>query len=278
MKLGLKSLKKICASLAIVLIAVLTLSYAGVAYVLRYQLASMLFPRVSIPNVSAAPVAARVTDAAGGELLLRRYGQPRIGCAIFFPGQHGELSNYQPTVFRKFGEAGIAVFAVDYPGQDSATGSAGIRQVLDLSHRAALLVMQQCGQRRTAILGRSLGSMVAAYATKDLKPAAIVLDSAAPSLSSAISVFIRSRWYLYPFRPLPLHALLEQDYCLDEALANSQRTEVIIFQGTADRRTPIGDLRRRGTLAIALEEPRLGRYTDRGSKAQRYAPLECAAC
>jgi len=235
-------------SVAIGLMVALGFYCACAAYVLRFNLDSILFPHVLEPADSVTQMTARVTDASGNQLLLRRYGQPRTGCAIFFPGQHGELSDYQQTLFRKFADAGVAVFAADYPGQDGAAGSANIRRVLDLSHRAVLLVTQQCDQRRTIILGRSLGSMVAVYAAEGVKPAVIVLESAAPSLSAAIAVRIRSHWYLYPLRLLPLHALLVHDYSLAEALTHSPDTPVILFQGTADHQTPIGELKHIGTL------------------------------
>lgn len=229
------------------LMGVVGLYFGCVAYVLRYKLDSTILPNV-LESDSAAPVAARLTDTSGNELLLRRYGQPLIGCAIFFPGQHGELSSYQQTLFRRLADAGVAVFAVAYPGQNGAAGTASIRKMLDLSRRAVLLVTQRCSQRRTIILGRSLGAMVAVYAAEGANPAAIVVDSTAPSLSVAIAVRFRSRWYLYPLAFLPIHALLPHDYSLAEALAHSPGTPLVVFQGTADHRTPIRDLNMIGDL------------------------------
>jgi acetyl esterase/lipase len=248
-------------SFAIAIVAVLGLYNASAAYVLRFHLDSVLFPRVVGSTGSIGPVIAHLTDASGSELILHRYSEPRTGCAIFFPGQHGELSSYQQTLFRKLADAGVAVFAVDYPGQDGAAGSPNIPKLLDLSRRAVLLVTQQCTQRRTVIVGRSLGSMVAVYAAEGVKPAAIVLDSAAPSLSAAITTRIRSSWYLYPLTLLPVHALLAHDYSLAEALAHTQDTRVVVFQGTADRRTPIRDLEQIGALPANVRLVPISRAT-----------------
>lgn len=189
---------------------------------------------------------ARIADPGGNELLLRRYGRARTGCAIFFPGQHGERAAYRLTLFRMLVDAGVSVFAVSYPGQDGAAGSASLDEIPALSRRAVVVVTQQCGPLRTVVLGRSLGSMVAVYAAQGTAPAGIVLDSAAPSLSAAISARIRSRWYLRPLALLPVNTLLSREYSLADGLARSPMVHVVVFQGTADRRTPLLDLERAG--------------------------------
>lgn len=228
--------------LAIGLLLAVGLYYGGAAYLLRFHLDSVLFPHVARPSDQRDPAATQLRDASGNELALHLYGHDRVGCVIFFPGQHGELPGYQMTLFPSLAAAGVAVFAAAYPGQDGAPGSANLDEVAELSHRAVLFVIQKCERRRTVILGRSLGSMVAVYAAQDVSPAGVVLDSAAPSLSCAIATRIQSRWYLRPLALLPVRKLLRHDYSLSNALMQSPNVPVVVFQGKADRQTPIRDL------------------------------------
>lgn len=125
---------KVGVSLASGLALALGLYLACAAYLLRFGLDSLLFPHVSELAESGAPAAVRIADASGNALLLRRYGQALIGCAIFFPGQHGELSGYPETLFRKLSHAGVAIFAVSYPDQDGASGSATTENIILFSY------------------------------------------------------------------------------------------------------------------------------------------------
>lgn len=238
--------------LAVAIAAAFLVYNVGAGCLIRFDLDFILFAHVSRHTDSSVPVAVRVTDTSGDELLIHRYGQARMGCAIFFPGRHGELPGYREALFPKLVAAGMAVFAVDYPGQDGAAGSATAQRVLEFSHHAVLDVARLCGQQKTVILGRSLGAMVAVYAAAGIEPAGIVLDSAAPSLSAAITAGIHDHWYLAPLVFLPIHALLRHDYSLAEALTRLRNTQVVVFQGTADRRTPVLDLERPGALPTGV--------------------------
>ena len=240
-------------SLAGGLIVAVGLYYTAGAYILRYRLDPLLFPSSEAVGKALAPAATRIVGASGNELLVHRYGEARIGCAIFFPGQHGELASYQETLFRKLVDAGVAVFAVSYPGQDGAAGAAALREIPELSRRAILSVMQDCAPHRTAVLGRSLGAFVAVYASAGTSPAGLVLDSTAPTLSSAIAARIRSRWYLRPLALLPVRTLLQQDYSMAAALAHLLDVTVVVFQGTADQETPIRDLSGAGILPANVQ-------------------------
>jgi len=109
-------------------------------------------------------------------------------------------------------------------------------------HEGAIVstIVATCGRTRTAVAGRSLGAMIAAYASADTSPAGLVLESTAPSLSAGIRGTLRQHWLLRPLVLLPIGRILAHDFSLAEALP--PRLHVVIFQGSADTRTPIGDL------------------------------------
>jgi len=155
---------------------------------------------------------------------------------VFFPGQHGATAGYS---FANYTAAGLAVFAIAYPGQDGASGRTELSEIEDLVDRAIATVGNTCSLNRTVFVGVSLGAMLAAYASRSTKPAGLVLLSAAPSLSVAIRVRLRSHWALAPLSLLPLRTLLTHDYSLVESLRQSPSNQVVIFQGTHDEQTPI---------------------------------------
>ena len=74
----------------------------------------------------------------------------------------------------------------------------------------------------------------------------LILESAAPSFSSAIRLRLTSRWYLAPLALLPVSRLLTHDYSLAEALSSTLDVPAVVFQGTADSETPLSVLRAAG--------------------------------
>lgn len=179
-------------------------------------------------------------SGSGNELLVRRYGQAKVGCVVFFPGQHGLTAAYR---FANYTAAGLAVFAFAYPGQDGASGRTELGEIEGLVDRAVTKVADTCPLNRTVFVGASLGAMLAAYASHSTKPAGLLLLSAAPSLSSAIRIRLRSHWFLAPLSLLPLSTLLKHDYSLAEGLRQASITQVVILQGMRDDQTPIEFLR-----------------------------------
>jgi pimeloyl-ACP methyl ester carboxylesterase len=176
-------------------------------------------------------------------MLIREYGTGRLGCVVFFPGQHGGAATYEGNLFPLLVAQGVRVFAASYPGQDGAPGRASIAEVNILASKAVALVTSHCGSKHTIVLGRSLGTMVAAYSIGHNPVAGLILISAAPSLSSAINVYVRSHWYLYPFRIIRIRSLMHRDYSLTQALRSSAAVPVLVFQGTQDQQTPLEPLR-----------------------------------
>jgi len=49
----------------------------------------MLIPHTRAP---ASPPASELLPGHHDELLVRRHGMPRLGCVLFFPERHGDLS------------------------------------------------------------------------------------------------------------------------------------------------------------------------------------------
>jgi pimeloyl-ACP methyl ester carboxylesterase len=228
---------------AVSVLVVAALGFATFACLVRYRLDRLLFPEVS--GFSNAVIVATISteSATSSRMLVREYGTGRLGCVVFFPGQNGGATTYEQSLFPLLVAQGVRVFAASYPGQDGAPGRASIAEVNILASKAVALVTSHCGSKHTIVLGRSLGTMVAAYSIGHNPVAGLILVSAAPSLSSAINVYVRSHWYLYPFRMLRARSLIRRDYSLTQALRSSAAVPVLVFQGTQDQQTPLEPLR-----------------------------------
>jgi pimeloyl-ACP methyl ester carboxylesterase len=228
---------------AVSVLVVAALGCATFACLIRYRLDRLLFPEISGFSTAAIVATISAEPTISNRMLVRAYGTGRLGCVVFFPGQHGGVATYERTLFPLLVAQGVRVFAASYPGQDGAPGRASIAQVNILASKAVALVTSHCGSEHTIVLGRSLGTKVAAYSTGHNHVAGLILVSAAPSLSSAIDVYVRSHWYLYPFRMLRARSLLRGDYSLAQALKSSAAVPVLLFQGTQDHKTPLEPLR-----------------------------------
>jgi hypothetical protein len=225
------------------------LCLAVTSYALHFELDRILFP--STPNFKGPVAHATLSykSASGNELLARRYGTAKVGCVVFFPGQHGANASYD---FANHVAAGLAVYFLAYPGQDGAAGRTQLREILDLIGEAVTNASNECSLRRTVFVGASLGSMLAVYASRTVKPAGLVLSSTAPSLSAAIRVRLRSHWISAPLSWLPLSSIVTHDYSLAEGLAGWPDARVVIFQGTDDGKTPIGLLQNSGVIPVGV--------------------------
>ena len=233
-------------------LATATLALAGlvVVYVaaavvlLRFDIDGLLFVQSPSPADSGAVTQAiRLQGHDGAEMIVRRFDRavtlPRQGCVVFFPGQRGGLDRYANTLFPELEHAGLAVYAVAYPGQDGAPGRARIDDVQTLAAAAVAKVVDVCGRAQTVVLGRSLGAMIAAYAAGTLPPAGLVMESASPSLSAGIRGALRERWFLRPLQALPIEHLVPHDFSIAEAVP--AELHAALFQGSADTRTPLAD-------------------------------------
>jgi alpha-beta hydrolase superfamily lysophospholipase len=231
----------------LITVAAFALVYFAVgACLLRFALEPLVLPQVASSTPATVPLFLRITGADGDAMLVWRYGKPKVGCVVFFPGQHGLISAYEKHLFPAFSDQGVAVLAVAYPGQNGAPGTSHLSEILALATRVVASAQSTCPGHRVVVYGRSLGSMVAAYVAARSDPAGLILESAAPSLSSAIRVRLSSRGSLAPLALLPVSSLLARDYSLAEALSSMRDVPAVVFQGTADSQTPLAALRAAG--------------------------------
>lgn len=233
-------------TLLLTIAAFMLLYFAAGAWLLRFALEPLVLPRVAASTNTTAPLFLRIGDDDGNAMLVRRYGTPRVGCVVFFPGQHGLVTEYEKELFPAFSAQGIAVLAVAHPGQDGAPGASRLTGVLALATQVVASAQAACPGHRIVVYGRSLGSMVAAYAAGRTHPAGLILESAAPTFSSAIRQRLSARWYLAPLALLPVSRLLAHDYALTEALPDTLDVPAVVFQGTTDSETPLAALRAAG--------------------------------
>lgn len=224
----------------------LLLYFVAGACLLRFALDPLVLPHVDLPAHAIAPLSLRIGGDDGNVILVRRYGTAKLGCVVFFPGQHGLISTYERHLFPAFSAQGIGVLAVAYPGQNGASGKPRLRDMPKLAAQAVTYAKATCPGHRVVLYGRSMGSMVAAFAAARSHPTGLILESAAPSFSQAIRRRLNARWYLAPLALLPLSRLLPHDYSLAESLASAPGVPAVVFQGTADSETPLADLRTAG--------------------------------
>ena len=197
------------------------LYFGTAAYLCHFEIEQRLFPTVAWAGVH---------DEQSSHRLARPRKATRCWCgntvsralaaSSSFPDNMAGVARYRKDLFSAYAANGLAVFALSYPGQDGAPGRTKLDEIQFLSKKALELVGESCPLPRTVLVGRSLGSMLAAYATQGIRPVGLVLEAAAPSLSSAIRVRLRSHWYLSPLAHLSVSKLLPHDYSLAEALTD----------------------------------------------------------
>lgn len=236
-------------ALLLTLAAFVFLYFAAGASLLRFALDPLVLPHVAPSARTTAPLFLRISGDDGDAMLVRRHGTPSVGCVVFFPGQHGLIPAYEKNLFPAFSDRGIAVLAVSYPGQNGAPGKPHLPEILTLAAQVIASAQATCPGHRVVVYGRSLGAMVAAYAADRSHPTGLILESAAPSFSSAIRVQLKSRWYLAPLARLPVSRLLTHDYSLAEARPGTLDVPAVLFQGSADSETPLSVLRAAGVPA-----------------------------
>jgi pimeloyl-ACP methyl ester carboxylesterase len=233
-------------TLLLMVAAFVLLYFAVGAYLLRFALEPLVLPHVAPSAHMTAPLFLRIGGDDRNAVLVQRYGTPKVGCVVFFPGQHGIFDAYEKNLFPAFSAQGIAVLAVAYPGQNGAPGTPRLAEIRALAAQVAASAQATCPGHRVVLYGRSFGSMVAAYAAGRSHPTGVILESAAPSFSSAIRLRLNARWYLAPLALLPVSKLLAHDYSLAEALSSTLDVPAVVFQGTADSETPLSVLRAAG--------------------------------
>jgi alpha-beta hydrolase superfamily lysophospholipase len=183
--------------------------------------------------------------AAGRSVLIRRYGmEPSEGCVVFFPGQHGGLSDYEKHLIPMLRTADATVYAIAYPGLDGAQGRSTRATLFSDVNRALDVIAGHTPCRdRTVFVGRSLGASVALFSAARYKPNALILEGVAPTLTSAIQAALRQSVFTHAWTVLPIHRLVGEDYALAPLIETLNPTPVVVVQGTQDSVTPLADLK-----------------------------------
>ena len=256
--------------LALVPVVLLGLAVAYIAAavcMLRFDLDRLLFASTRLPvSLEAFSGAVRLPGHNGAAMIMRRFDRevvaPRRGCVVYFPGHRGGVERYASDLFPDLEKAGLVVYSIAYPGQDGAPGPARIDDVQALAVTAVSSVAATCGPNQTIVAGRSLGAMIAAYAAGAVPIAGLVLESASPSLSAGIRGALRERWYLHPLALLPIDRIVKHDFSIAEAIPSKIR--VVVFQGSADTRTPVADFGAQadGPGRLPIVEVAGGTHTD----------------
>jgi len=212
--------------------------------------------RVAIRDAGLHPpavgqVAFSVAVAEGVDLPVYSAGSVDGGCVILFPGQHGLAGGFESQLVPSMASRGIATFTATYAARPGAA-RLRLEQARGFALEVVRWVEQRCG-RRYVVIGRSLGSMLAAYATRGHRPAALLLEGASPSLAaalrSAMTPLLGNRLAAW----MPLERLLTTNYNLRDALGPEPQFPVTIIQGTRDARTPMSDLTAPGAVPAWVE-------------------------
>jgi len=186
-------------------------------------------PQVSFPEVQ------------GRHLFARVLGNGSSGCVAIFPGRHGPSAAYEQAVVPPLLQRDLRVYLIAYPGQLGSDSLAPLGELPSLAGAAMEQVDRECPSPKLVLVGRSLGSMIAAYAAQRGHAAGLVLEATSQRFSTFLRTNLRARWYLLPLLLLPVQRLLQEDYSLNAALRDIHRP-VVVFQGTKDEVTPISDL------------------------------------
>jgi hypothetical protein len=202
------------------------------AWLLRHDLT-----RVLLAGAAAGPGAfdgapgrvANAFDLKGphdARMPVRVSGKEDRGCAVYFPDEDGGDTAATLALFDGMRQAGLAVYAVTYPGQAGASPRTSINELMALATQAVAMTVARCGASRTVVVGRALGGMLGAQAST--------------SLAAAVRAHLRDHAWLYPLAWLPVERLVERDVALVDVIPSE--LHVVIFQGDADDRATIAEL------------------------------------
>jgi len=185
-------------------------------------------------------VSAELPSSKGEALTARTVGSGTSGCVVVFPGRHGPSPAYEAAVVPPLTRRDVKVILMSYPAR------ASLNEIRELARLAVNEVTKECAN--VVLVGRSLGSMVAAYASRDARVVGLLLESTSPRFSTAIRREFGRRWYLRPMDLLPVGYLVPEDYSLTDAFHDSRVPRTVILQGADDEQTPLTDLTDSGAL------------------------------
>lgn len=202
-------------------------------------------------GIHPSSMASVVIATGNGSVSVPSVGSGSAGCVLIFPGQHGRNATYEASIVPALTVHGVTVYLFSY---DAVRPPATLtfENIFTLARGTTRALGQRCGRGRLVVVGRSMGAMVAAYAVSATKAAGLVLDSASPQFAVAIRTRLTQRWFTRPWLLLPIERLLPDDYSLREALSKAPLVRGVIFQGSDDRRTPLRDLQKPGSVPAQL--------------------------
>lgn len=206
-------------------------------------------PGLHPPSVGHIAFVAHVVD--GVDMPVYSAGNIELGCIVIFPGQHGPASGFESRITMLMASRGVATFTATYASTPNGPRLT-LGQAKEFAQEVVGEVEKRCGQRYV-VVGRSLGSMVAAYGAKKHRPAALLLEGASPSLASAVRSALKP-WLGQRLADwMPIERLLRTNYNLQDALGDEQHFPVTIIQGTRDLQTPMADIVESGAVPTWVE-------------------------
>ncbi|MFM2399079.1 MAG: hypothetical protein RL341_1236 [Pseudomonadota bacterium] len=232
------------------------LAYAALLAFLYFGQEKLIFLPTKLPasHVFKKPDVVEVqVPVPGATLTALHFKQPKARGLVFY--LHGNAGNLETwlTSTEFYHRNGFDLFMIDYRGYGRSTGKIESQAQLHADVRAAYdLIAPQYQGRPIAVLGRSLGTALAAKLAGDVQPALTILVSPYSSMRD----MAREQ---YPFVPL---ALLRYPLDTGEYLSR-MRTRALLVHGEADELIPIVHSERllkqaSGALTQLLRVPRAG--------------------
>jgi uncharacterized protein len=208
------------------------LAYAALLVFLYFGQEKLIFAPAKLPasHVFNKPDVVEVQiSVPGATLTALHFKQPKARGLVFY--LHGNAGNLETwlTSTEFYHRNGFDLFMIDYRGYGRSTGQIESQAQLHADVRAAYdLIAPQYRGRPIAVLGRSLGTALAAKLAGDVQPALTILVSPYSSMRD----MAREQ---YPFVPL---ALLRYPLDTGEYLSR-MRTRALLIHGEADELIPI---------------------------------------
>ncbi len=242
--------KALRAGLAIsgILAGVAVLGYAAILAVLYFGQERFLFPATSLPAdhrfTFAQPFDEVSIPVPGGALSALHFRQTRPrGLVFFLHGNAGNLATWTTNV-DFYQRIDYDLFIIDYRGYGKSPGRIESEAQLHADVRAAWdAIAPRYADLPIVILGRSLGTPLAARLARDVDPALLVLVTPLSSLAA-----VAGRRY-----PLAPDFLIRYPLRTDAVIADV-RSPILLLAGSDDTLTPPDDARRLKSLALAPAE------------------------
>jgi pimeloyl-ACP methyl ester carboxylesterase len=232
---------------------VAALAYAGVCAALWFGQERLIFRSTALPAEHRFSLPDDVhegwVEVPGARLNTLHLRLPQPDGVVFY--LHGNAGNLQSWFFNVdvYRRLNMDLFMLDYRGYGKSSGSVESQAQLEADVRAAWdAVAPAYAGRRRVILGRSLGSGLAAMLAAEVQPEQTVLVSAYESLQVLTAE-------IYPWVP---GALLRYPLRTDEALPRV-RGPVLLVHGERDTVIPAAHSQRLharagGTTLLLLPE------------------------